>query len=92
MDQITNKISRVILDNIKKSPPNTDGDYLIGVNMYPSDNLLLVLLAIWKAGGAYLPLNHTFPQTRIDHILNESKPALVVYDEGTCVFLKNINK
>lgn len=48
--------------------------------MAPSDKLIITLLAIWKAGCAYLPLDPTFPKNRIEHILNESKPVLVIYD------------
>jgi non-ribosomal peptide synthetase component F len=66
---------------VNKSPPNQDGDFIVAVCMKPSDNLLCTLLAIWKAGAAYLPLDPTFPKSRIDHIVNESKPVLVVYDE-----------
>lgn len=61
---------------------NLDGDYLVAVNLSPSDRLVLVLLAIWKAGAAYLPLDQAFPGARIEHIVREAKPALVVFDEG----------
>ena len=57
--------------------------------MHPSDNLVKILLAIWKAGAAYLPLDPTFPENRIKHILGESKPVLVVHDDdfsNTAVF------
>ena len=48
--------------------------------MKSSDNLVTILLAIWKAGASYLPLSYNFPQNRIEHILNEAKPVLVIYD------------
>lgn len=50
--------------------------------MTPSDKLVTTLLAIWKAGAAYLSIDFNFAQNRIEHILNDSKPALVIYDES----------
>lgn len=50
--------------------------------MQPSDHLVMTLLAIWKAGAAYLPLDHAFPGPRIEHIVREAKPAVIIYDQG----------
>lgn len=83
LDKITNQFARTIKQIIvnQSLERNSDGDYIVAVNMHPNDNLVMVLLAIWKAGAAYLPLDHAFPGTRIEHILKEAKPALVIYDE-----------
>nr|QNH91384.1 ebony [Harmonia axyridis] len=82
---ITNKLARVIKNTIvqEKLQRNLDGDYLVAVNLLPTDRLVLVLLAIWKAGAAYLPLDHAFPGARIEHIMREAKPALVIFDEDS---------
>uniref|UniRef100_A0A336KE11 CSON009061 protein n=1 Tax=Culicoides sonorensis TaxID=179676 RepID=A0A336KE11_CULSO len=80
----TNRLAHAIVNqviDIDKSQPNRDGDWVIGVCMPPSDNLVVALLAIWKAGAAYLPLDVTFPANRINHILTEAQPVLVIYDE-----------
>ena len=69
---------------LQQAHPNPDGDWIVAVCMSPSDDLLIALLAIWKAGAAYLPLDPTFPPNRIEHILNESKPVLVIYDDCNC--------
>ena len=50
--------------------------------MNPSDNLIMTLLAIWKAGAAYLPIDVDFPPNRIEHYLNEAKPVLVIHDNA----------
>lgn len=65
------------------TPRNTDNDLIVAVSLHPSDKLITTLLAIWKAGAAYLPLDPTFPQHRIDHILNESQPFLVICEDDT---------
>lgn len=53
---------------------------MVAVSLTPSDALLLTLLAVWKAGAAYMPLDSQAPQ-RVQHILQEARPLLVVTDE-----------
>ncbi|XP_065156085.1 beta-alanyl-bioamine nonribosomal peptide synthetase ebony isoform X2 [Atheta coriaria] len=81
LNEKTNQLARVILKTIreKQLPRNNDGDYIIAVCMKPSDELVAILLAIWKAGCAYLPIDPTFPANRVEHILRESKPVAVIY-------------
>ena len=83
LNSSSNRIASTFLHKIKSQnlTPNQDGDWIIAVCMQPSDNLVKVLLSIWKAGAAYLPLDPTFPENRIKHILGESKPVLVVHDD-----------
>ena len=59
---------------------NVDGDIIISVCMKPSIDLIVTLLAIWKMGAAYLPLDVDFPKNRIKHILDESKPVMTITD------------
>ncbi|CAG9815434.1 unnamed protein product, partial [Phaedon cochleariae] len=85
VNKMTNKLARtihktIVANNLQR---NTDGDYIIAVNMHPSDSLVMVLIAIWKAGAAYMPLDHSFPGPRVEHIVTESKPVLVIYDEDS---------
>lgn len=50
--------------------------------MKHSDSLVTTLYAVWKAGASYLPIDVLFPENRIDHILKEAKPCLVIYDDS----------
>uniref|UniRef100_A0A182PEH7 AMP-dependent synthetase/ligase domain-containing protein n=1 Tax=Anopheles epiroticus TaxID=199890 RepID=A0A182PEH7_9DIPT len=84
LNSTANRLATAMLNRIKdhfRSQPNTDGDYIVAVCLHPTDRLVTTLLAIWKAGAAYLPIDPTFPPNRIQHILGEAKPALVVYDD-----------
>ncbi|CAB0011418.1 unnamed protein product [Nesidiocoris tenuis] len=62
--------------------PNPDGDYIVVVALPPSDDLVLTLLAVWKAGAVYLPLDASSPRDRTKHILHESKPLLIITQSG----------
>src|SRR5207253_9939394 len=44
--------------------------------------MITALLAIMKAGAAYLPLNHAHPQARLMHQLAEAGARIVVTEEG----------
>jgi len=78
-DKRANQMARGILARCLNGNPNSDGDFVVAVALPPSDLLLLALLAINKSGAAYLPLDHNAPKERTRHILNESKPILVIH-------------
>lgn len=84
LNSTANRLAVAAIDEItnrSKSQPNGDGDFIIAVCMQPTDRLVTTLLAIWKAGAAYLPLDPTFPANRIEHILTEARPVLVIYED-----------
>lgn len=84
MNRRANQCARLLVREATQRflQPNADGDYIIAVCMQPSDDLVTTLLAIWKAGASYLPIDPSFPTNRIQHILRESKPIIVVHDDN----------
>ncbi|HVU94502.1 MAG TPA: amino acid adenylation domain-containing protein, partial [Puia sp.] len=50
----------------------------IGLLMDRSIDLIISLLAILKAGAAYLPIDPSYPQGRIDHMLEDSAAKLLI--------------
>ncbi|XP_071440778.1 beta-alanyl-bioamine nonribosomal peptide synthetase ebony isoform X2 [Hetaerina americana] len=74
-----NRLARGI---IAKATEMTEEVPLVAVCMHPSDRLVTVLLACWKAGCAYVPIDPTFPPARVAHILGDSRPFLVIKDRG----------
>nr|XP_049705072.1 zwittermicin A synthase ZmaJ [Helicoverpa armigera] len=77
----TNSLARAIAARARPQGPNRDGDFVIAVCMQPTHNTITTLLATWKAGAAYVPMEPSFPQARITHILSDAEPSLVVYDD-----------
>jgi len=76
LNAISNQLARGII--ARAGPKNNDGDFVVAVQLPPGDGLIATLLAIWKAGAAYLPLDVAAPQHRIQHVIGEAKPCLVI--------------
>ncbi|MBA2237541.1 MAG: amino acid adenylation domain-containing protein, partial [Lysobacter sp.] len=47
-------------------------DSMVGLCLERSLAMVVGILAIWKAGGAYLPIDPNYPASRIDYILQDS--------------------
>jgi len=66
----------------------------IGVCMERSASMLASVLAIWKTGAAYVPLDPSYPDSYLSLITNDAKPKLIVctsvqqdkfaFDHDTC--------
>lgn len=54
---------------------------LVGVAIDRSPNMLVTLLAVMKAGAAYIPLDPAYPQDRIQFMLIDSKAKLLITSE-----------
>lgn len=50
----------------------------IGVLVHRNRDLPALLLAIWKLGAAYVPMDPSYPAERIEHILNQANVQVVV--------------
>ncbi len=72
LNQRANQLARHLL-SLGAGP-----DVLIGVCVERSLELMVTLLAIHKAGSAYLPLDLGYPSDRIQYILNNAQAHLLI--------------
>jgi amino acid adenylation domain-containing protein len=60
---------------------------LVGVFLDRAVDLLAGLLAIWKSGGAYLPLDPGYPPDRLAFMLEDSSVGVVLTEDSLVGFL-----
>lgn len=58
-------------------------DIVVGVLMERSAALPVALLAVLKAGGAYLPLDVSWPEERLRFVLEDADVSIVLTDSGS---------
>ncbi|WP_426746468.1 amino acid adenylation domain-containing protein [Myxococcus faecalis] len=56
----------------------------VSVCLERSPDLVVVVLALWKAGGVYVPLDPAHPQDRMAYVLEDSGARLLVTEEALC--------
>jgi amino acid adenylation domain-containing protein/non-ribosomal peptide synthase protein (TIGR01720 family) len=63
---------------------------VVAVALRRSPDLVVALLAVSKAGGAYLPIDSAYPKGRVAFIVTDSKACLVVVDSTTVAQLSEL--
>ncbi|MEM9482660.1 MAG: amino acid adenylation domain-containing protein [Cyanobacteria bacterium P01_F01_bin.116] len=53
-------------------------DMPVGICCERSLEMIIALLAVLKAGGAYLPLDPNYPQERLEYIMKDAQVAIVI--------------
>ncbi|KAA0920546.1 non-ribosomal peptide synthetase, partial [Streptomyces apricus] len=56
---------------------------LVALALPRSGDLVVALLAVLKSGAAYLPIDPAYPSHRLEYILTEAAPGLVLTDRAT---------
>ncbi|MBC6367517.1 non-ribosomal peptide synthetase [Algoriphagus sp. AK58] len=51
---------------------------LVGICMDRSPELIISILAVWKAGAAYLPLDPDYPTDRLHFMIQDANPKLIL--------------
>lgn len=57
---------------------------VVGVCFDRSFNMIIALLAIVKAGGAYLAIDKDYPEARVSYMLRESNAVIVISENLSC--------
>ena len=65
---------------------------LVGIMTTRSFEMVIGLLATLKIGAAYVPIDHTYPEERIQYIAENSKVKTLLVDNTTITKINNIHK
>ena len=75
LDRVSDNIGRGIIEKIGS---NASGDGLVALLIPPSDLRVFGLLGVLKAHYGTLPLENTLPVARIEYMLTNAKPKLII--------------
>lgn len=67
-------------------------DVLVGIYIERSIEMVVGLLSILKAGGAYLPLDPSYPQERLDYMIENAKVSVILTLEKFLSKLNHVGK
>ncbi|MGD2087372.1 MAG: non-ribosomal peptide synthase/polyketide synthase [Candidatus Aminicenantes bacterium] len=84
LNETGNRLAHYLLEH--GTTPNS----IIGVYMKRSLSMLLSILAIFKAGGTYLPLEIDYPPARIQYILKNSDARILFTREDNLEIVETI--
>jgi N-(5-amino-5-carboxypentanoyl)-L-cysteinyl-D-valine synthase len=54
---------------------------LVALVMDKSEHMITSILAVWKTGGAYVPIDPSYPDDRISYILEDTAAVAIIGDE-----------
>jgi tyrocidine synthetase-3 len=77
INEKSNQIASFLLRELSMQP-----DMQVGILMERSNQMAESIIAVWKSGGAYIPLDTQYPMERIDSILQDSRAAALITDNA----------
>ncbi len=75
LDDQANQLAHYLVEQ------GTQPDDLIGISVNRTVSLLVAILATWKAGAGYVPLDPDFPDQRLEYMVNHSKLSLMITNQ-----------
>lgn len=87
LNEKANQLAHFMLSTTKIEPDN-----LIALCMDRNEFLIISLLAILKTGGAYVPIDPNFPDDRIEYILKDTSPKLILTNQSNFFKINSIRR
>ncbi|GAA6615779.1 non-ribosomal peptide synthetase [Scytonema sp. NUACC26] len=85
-----NQRSNQLAHYLEKSGVSTE--VIVGICVEQSVDTIVGLLAILKAGGVYLPLDPSYPQERLNFMLEDASVSVLLVQENTSKHFANFSR
>ncbi|WP_050021261.1 non-ribosomal peptide synthetase [Chryseobacterium sp. P1-3] len=77
LNERANRLANYLVETYDIQP-----DDLIPLCLERSEEMLVAILAVLKSGGAYVPMDPSYPADRIKHILTDTGAKIVITQKG----------
>lgn len=77
IDELSNGIARKLIDEYGVSEGTN-----VGIMIERGPLMVILPMAVMKAGGTYMPLDHHFPQDRLQFMIEDAGVGLILSDDG----------
>ncbi|QHI35408.1 Tyrocidine synthase 3 [Kordia antarctica] len=77
LDEVSNQLAHCFIKE-----HNIESNDTIAVKLDRSEQFIITILAILKAGASYIPIDTNYPQERKEFILNDAKVKMLVTDSN----------
>lgn len=85
LDQKSGQLARVLIEKY-----NVKIEDLIVLHTHRTEWMLIAVLAVLKAGAAYVPIDPAYPSSRINYILKDSESKLILSDSDLSSEITNL--
>ncbi len=75
VNELSNQLGRYLQNNYDIKP-----DDLVGIKQERSEWMIISILAVWKSGGAYVPIDVNYPADRSKQIITSSDINILITD------------
>ncbi|HZS20401.1 MAG TPA: amino acid adenylation domain-containing protein, partial [Pseudonocardiaceae bacterium] len=72
LDEQANRLARLLIAR------GVGPEQFVGLILPRSVGMLVALVAVWKAGAGYLPIDPSYPAERVEFMLADTEPAMVL--------------
>jgi amino acid adenylation domain-containing protein len=83
LNERANRLARSLKDK------GVGSEVIVGVCLPRGFDLIVAMFSIWKAGGAYLPLDPAYPRERLTFMLEDSKATVLLSDRKHVTMFSN---
>ena len=73
LNEQSNQLAAYLIENYAIKPND-----LVGIKLERSERMIVAVFGILKSGGAYVPIDVTYPQDRIDYIVKDANLKLCI--------------
>ncbi|WP_066501828.1 non-ribosomal peptide synthetase [Abyssisolibacter fermentans] len=84
LNQRANQLARTLRENQVKT------DEIVAIMLERSIEMIVCIIAVLKAGGAYLPIDYKYPKSRIEYMLKDSNSKLILTQNSLINLIKDL--